>query len=94
MLSELRKYRTGFTLGHQYTAQLSEPLQAAVFGNVGTVISFRVGAADADVLAQEFYPTFRPADLMSLPNYRMCVRLLVNGMPTEPFTAETLPPNG
>ena len=93
MLSELRKYRAGFALGHQYTAQLSEPLQSAVFGNVGTIISFRVGGADAEVVAQEFYPTFHQADLMSLPNYRMCVKLLVDGKPTDPFSAETLPPS-
>ena len=92
MLSDLRKYATGFVLGHQYTAQLSEPLQSAVFGNVGTIISFRVGGADAEVLSREFYPTFHQADLMNLPNYRMCVKLLVDGMPTEPFNAETLPP--
>jgi len=92
MLSELRKYRTGFALGGQYTAQLSEPLRSAVFGNVGTIISFRVGAADAELLAREFYPTLREADLLSLPNYHMYVKLLVDGMPADPFSAETLPP--
>lgn len=92
MLSELRKYRVGFVLAHQYAEQLSEPLQAAVFGNIGTIVSFRVGAADAEILAREFYPTLREADLLSLPNYHMCVKLLVGGMPTDPFSAETLPP--
>ena len=60
---------------------------------LSVVISFRVGGADAQILAQEFYPTFHEADLISLPNYRMCVKLLVDGMPTEPFSAETLPPS-
>ena len=94
MLSELRKYHVGFVLAHQYAAQLSEPLHAAVFGNVGTILSFRVGGPEAEVLAREFHPTLREADLLSLPNYHMYVKLLVNGMPTEPFSAETLPPNG
>jgi hypothetical protein len=92
MLSELRKYAAGFVLAHHYRAQLSEPLQAAVFGNIGTIVSFRVGATEAEVLAQEFYPTLREADLLNLPNYHMYVKLLVDGMPTEPFSAETLPP--
>lgn len=92
MLSELRKYRVGFIMAHQYAAQLSEPLQAAVFGNVGTIASFRVGAPEAEVLAREFYPTLREADLMSLPNHCMYVKLLVDGQPSEPFSAETLPP--
>jgi hypothetical protein len=92
MLSELRKYRVGFILAHQYAAQLSEPLQAAVFGNVGTIASFRVGGPEAEVLAREFYPTLREADLMSLPNHCMYVKLLVDGQPGEPFSAETLPP--
>lgn len=91
MLSELRKYRTGFVLAHQYAAQLSEPLQAAVFGNVGTIVSFRVGAEEADLLAREFYPTLRETDLLSLPNHHIYVKLLVDGRPTEPFSAETLP---
>ena len=83
MLSELRKYRVGFILAHQYAAQLSQPLQAAVFGNVGTIASFRVGAPEAEVLAREFYPTLREADLMSLPNHCMYVKLLVDGQPTN-----------
>lgn len=92
MLSELRKYRVGFALAHQYVDQLSEPMQAAVFGNVGTIIAFRVGASEASVLAREFYPLLRDEDLLSLPNYQMYVRLLVDGKPVDPFSAETLPP--
>jgi hypothetical protein len=91
MLSELRKFGVGFTLAHQYVAQLDEALQAAVFGNVGTICCFRVGAPDAKVLALQFYPTLTMADLANLPNHCMYVRLLVGGKPTEPFSAETLP---
>jgi hypothetical protein len=91
-LSELRKYRVGFTLAHQYVAQLDDAVQAAVFGNVGTICCFRVGAPDAEVLAPQFYPTLRDVDLLSLPNHYLYVRLLVAGKPTEPFSAATLPP--
>lgn len=92
MLSELRKYRVGFVLAHQYAEQLSEPLHAAVFRNVGTIAAFRVGASEAEVLAREVYPTLRTEDLVSLPNHHMYVKLLVYGAPSEPFNAETLPP--
>lgn len=92
MLSELRKYRVGFVLAHQYGEQLSEPIQAAVFGNVGTIVSFRVGPAEAEVLAREFAPMLNESDLMNLPNHAMYVKLLVDGQPTPPFSAETFPP--
>lgn len=92
MLSELRKFGAGLVCSLQYTAALSAPMQAAVFGNIGTLISFRVGGPDAELLAREFHPTLQHADLISLPNHRMYVELLVDGMPTEPFSAETLPP--
>src|ERR1700730_7695773 len=68
MLSELRKYRLDLILAHQYLAQLDPKMRDAVFGNVGTLISFRVGAVDAELLAQEFYPEFSAADLTNLPN--------------------------
>ena len=90
MLSELRKYRVGFTLAHQYVRQLDVRVQDAVFGNAGTMICFRVGAPDAEILASYFAPTLRVADLASLPNYRMYVRLLAHGRPTEPISAETI----
>jgi hypothetical protein len=92
MLSELRKYRVGLTLAHQYVAQLDEAVQAAVFGNVGTICCFRVGAPDAEVLAPHFAPVIRESDLVDLPNQYMYVRLLVDGKPTEPFSAETMAP--
>jgi len=92
MLSELRKYHVGFTLAHQYVAQLDEAVQAAVFGNVGTLIVFRIGADDADVVAPHFTPQLRAGDLISSPNHHMYVRLMNEGIPTEPFSAETLIP--
>jgi len=90
-LSELRKYHVGFTLAHQYVAQLDEPVRAAVFGNASTLTAFRVGAEDAEVLAPHFTPALRDTNLMALPNYHMYVRLMVDGKPSEPFSAETLP---
>lgn len=92
MLSELRKYGVGLTLAHQYVEQLDEAVQAAVFGNAGTMICLRVGAPDAEILTPYFAPALREHDLTTLPNHRMYVRLLVEGRPTEPFSAVTLPP--
>ncbi len=67
MLQEVRKYRLGLVMAHQYLEQLDEPLQRAILGNVGTLIAFRVGARDAKILADEFFPEFSIEDLVSLP---------------------------
>ena len=90
MLSELRKYGVGFVLAHQYLGQLDREIQDAVFGNIGTVVSFRVGYRDAEILAKELFPVFEPVDLINLPNYAIYVKLLIDGMPTKPFSAVTL----
>jgi hypothetical protein len=92
MLSELRKYRVGMILAHQYLSQLDPQIRDAILGNVGTIIAFRLGLADAEIIAQEFYPVFSPADLVALPNYAIYLKLMVDGVPTPPFSAETLPP--
>ena len=92
MLSELRKYRVNLTLTHQYLAQLDQKVRDAILGNVGTIISFRLGLADAEIISREFYPEFSAEDLIHLPNYGVYVRLLVNGAVTRPFSAEMLPP--
>jgi len=67
-------------------------IKEAIFGNVGTIISFRVGAEDAKYLAREFYPVFSEKDLVSLPNYHIYLKLMVNGVTSRPFSAVTLPP--
>lgn len=90
MLSELRKYKVGMVLAHQYVGQLDHELRDAVLGNVGTLIAFRVGAQDAPLIARELAPKFEPEDLISLPNYHIYLRLLINGEPSRPFSAETL----
>lgn len=92
MFSELRKYRVGFTVAHQYLHQLEDEIRHAVLGNAGTIISFRVGAEDAPYLAREFQPRFEQIDLMQLENYRIYLKLMINGMPSRPFSAATLPP--
>lgn len=92
MLSELRKYRLNLILAHQYLAQLDERLLAAILGNVGTIISFRIGPADAEAIGQEFAPEFSPTDLMNLPNYHIYLKLMIDGRVSRPFSAKTLPP--
>jgi hypothetical protein len=94
MLSELRKYRANLILSHQYLFQVDEAVRHAILGNVGTIISFRVGPADAEILAKDFHPEFRPRDLMNLQNYHIYLKLMVDGKVTAPFSAETVPPSG
>jgi type IV secretory pathway TraG/TraD family ATPase VirD4 len=90
MLSELRKFRVSIVLATQYLGSIDRLIREAVFGNVGTIISFRVGAKDAAVLVREFGPPLSPEDFTSLPKYQIYVRLLVNGEPSRSFSAETL----
>jgi hypothetical protein len=90
MLSELRKYRVGFTIAHQYMHQLDPHIRHAVLGNAGTITSFRVGAEDAPYLAREFVGQFDETDLVQLPNYRIYLKLMIDGTPSRPFSATTL----
>jgi hypothetical protein len=92
ILSEARKYRLNLVVAHQYIAQLDEAVAKAVFGNVGTLIAMRVGAEDATFMEQEFTPTFTPEDLVNLPKFQMYLKLMVDGVATQPFSAATLPP--
>jgi len=91
MLSEMRKYRLAFTVAHQYFHQLTPQVRHAVLGNVGTTLVFRVGTDDAPYLAREFGGTFDEADLVQLPNYHVYMKLMINGVPSLPFSAMTLP---
>jgi len=92
MIAELRKYGVGLVLANQYLAQLSDDVRHAVLGNAGTIISFRVGPEDAAVLAKEFDPKFRAVDLLTLPNHRIYLKLMIEGAPSKPFSAETVTP--
>lgn len=91
MLAEARKYGLNLVLAHQYVAQLKEELRNAVFGNVGTIISFRVGAEDAKHLSYEFAPAFDEADFVNLPNYHIYLKLMIDGVTSTPFSATTIP---
>jgi type IV secretory pathway TraG/TraD family ATPase VirD4 len=91
ILSEARKYGLNLVLAHQYINQLHEKVSDAIFGNVGTIISFRIGSDDAEFLAKEFKPTFSERDLVNLPNYNIYLKLMVNGITSLPFSATTLP---
>ncbi len=96
ILSEARKYRLSLVLAHQYIGQLmtgdSTSVRDAVFGNVGTIISFRVGAADAEYLEQEFMPEFLQNDFVNLSKANVYIKLMIDGVSSRPFSAETLPP--
>jgi CxxC-x17-CxxC domain-containing protein len=92
ILSEARKYRLNLILAHQYIEQLSEKVKPAVFGNVGTMVVFRVGAADAEELVKEFTPTFTEEDIVNLPKYEMYLKLMIDGIASSPFSARGLPP--
>lgn len=91
ILSESRKYGLSLFLAHQYIEQLDERVRASIFGNVGTMIAFRVGAPDAEVLAKEFYPVFIQDDFVHLPRYTMYLKLMIDGTASQPFSAVTLP---
>ncbi|MDO8509589.1 MAG: type IV secretory system conjugative DNA transfer family protein, partial [bacterium] len=91
ILSEARKYRLGLILAHQYMEQLEEEVLAAVIGNVGTLLTFRVGSTDAEILAKEFAPTFIEEDLVNLPKFQIYLKLMIDGIASRPFSAMTLP---
>ncbi|MCG7985345.1 MAG: type IV secretion system DNA-binding domain-containing protein [Candidatus Thiodiazotropha lotti] len=93
MASELRKYHIGLTLANQYLHQLDPPIRYAVLGNAGTLISFRLGADDAPHIAREFTPVFSATDLINLPNHVIYLKLMIDGTPSQPFSATTLPPH-
>lgn len=92
ILSEARKYKLSLNIAHQFIAQLEEKIRDAVFGNVGSICAFRVGAEDAEYLEKQFAPTFSPSDLMNIDNYNAYLRLLVNGKPAKPFNILVPPP--
>lgn len=92
ILSEARKYKLSLNIAHQFIAQLDEKIKDAVFGNVGSICAFRVGAEDSEVLEKQFAPTFSASDLMNIDNRNAYLRLLVGGKPAKPFNIEVPPP--
>lgn len=93
MLSELRKFGVGTVLAHQYLHQLDPDIRHAVLGNIGTLISFRLGAEDASFICREFEPMFDRIDLLNLPNRDICLKLMIEGFPSKPFSGTTILPD-
>lgn len=94
VLSEARKYRLSLTLANQFLAQMDETTAAAVFGNVGSLLTFQVGAEDAEILATQFGDPAVAQDLQALPKYEAYMRVLIDGLPSRPFSIQTLSPKG
>lgn len=94
ILSEARKYGLNLIVANQFTTQLTDEIRDAVFGNVGSIVSFRVGTNDAEFLAKQFAPIFDADDLQRIPNANTVVRMLIGGIPAQPFSMATLPPLG
>ena len=94
IMSEARKYHLNLIVANQFTTQLTEEIRDAVFGNMGTIVSFRVGQNDVDALTKYFQPVFDQDDLLRVPNYNTIVRTLIGGVPTQPFSMTTLPSLG
>ena len=99
ILSEARKYRLSLVITNQYLGQLVDPISKsskvrdAIFGNVGTIISFRIGAEDSEFLELEFEPEFMANDLVNLPLYKIYIKLMIDGVASKPFSADTFPPH-
>lgn len=92
MLAEMRKYRLNLILANQHLDQLNELIRKAILGNVGTLITFRVGAPDAEALKEDFLPQFAKQDFLNLPRYQIYLRLMIDGVVSEGFSANALPP--
>lgn len=94
ILSEARKYRLNLVIAHQFVAQLEEKIKDAVFGNVGSMIAFTIGAPDAETIGKQFEPDVSQNDLINIENRNAYVKLLIDGMVSRPFTIQALPPMG
>ena len=94
IMSEARKYHLNLIVANQFTTQLTDEIRDAVFGNMGTIVSFRVGQNDVEALSKYFQPSFDADDLLRVPNFNTIVRTLIGGVPTQPFSMATLPALG
>jgi hypothetical protein len=92
ILSEARKYRLCLIVAHQFIGQLTEEIREAVFGNVGSMVSFRVGAEDAEFLVKQFEPIFDVNDLININNFNAYIKLMINNQTSQPFSLITYPP--
>jgi len=94
ILSEARKYRLSLVLANQFMTQLTDKIREAIIGNIGTVISGRIGITDAEILVKKFSPTFDAEDLTRLPNFKSIATVMINNVPSAPFSMSLLPPMG
>lgn len=94
IMSEARKFHLNLIVANQFTTQLTDEIRDAVFGNIGTIIGFRIGQNDVEALSRYFQPVFSGDDLLRVPNHNTIVRTLIGGVPTQPFSMATLPPLG
>ncbi len=94
ILSEARKYRLNLILGNQFMTQLTDKIREAIIGNVGTVISGRIGITDAEILEKKFKPTFEAEDLAKLPNYQSITSVMIHNVPSAPFSMSFVAPMG
>ncbi|MFA5009812.1 MAG: type IV secretory system conjugative DNA transfer family protein [Patescibacteria group bacterium] len=94
ILSEARKYKLNLTIAHQFVAQLEEKIRDAVFGNVGSLVAFTIGAPDAEAIGKQFEPDVSQNDLINIENRNAYVKLMIDGMLSRPFTLQALPPMG
>jgi len=94
ILSEARKYRLNLIMGNQFMTQLTDKIREAIIGNVGTVISGRIGITDAEMMVKKFAPTFDAEDLTKMPNYQSVTSVMINNVPSAPFSMSFLPPMG
>lgn len=94
ILSEARKYRLNLVLANQFMTQLTDNIREAIIGNIGTVISGRIGITDAEILQKKFAPTFDAEDLTKLPNFQTISSVMVNGVPSAAFSMSLVPPMG
>jgi len=92
ILSEARKYKLNLTVAHQYVEQMEEQVSAAIFGNVGTMITFRIGATDAEVFEKQFAPTFTAEDIVNLGKFQIYLSLMIDGIGSRPFSGRTIGP--
>jgi hypothetical protein len=94
ILSEARKYKLNLVLANQFMTQLTDKIREAIIGNVGTVISGRIGITDAEILQKKFAPTFDAEDLTKLPNFQTVASVMINNVPSAPFSMSLIPPMG
>ncbi len=94
ILSEARKYRLNLILGNQFMTQLTDKIREAIIGNVGTVIAGRIGITDAEILVKKFAPTFDAEDLTKMPNYQSITSVMINNVPSAPFSMSFIAPMG